>query len=118
MLLGQPCVIEIVPPFIERLGLFAHDTGALRVAIGASGGSSVRGLSNALMWRGRTVRAADLAVRRHMATGAGNANRFPAECTRNGLRDDGRVDVGQGERFREVTNIAGCATILRLASAN
>src|SRR5438128_1256847 len=118
MLFGQACNIEIVPPFIERLSLFAHDTRALRVAVGASGRSSHRGISNAFMRRGRAVRAADLAVRRHMATGAGNPNRFPAECTRNGLRDDGRVDVGQGERFGEVADITGCAPILRLAGAN
>src|SRR5207247_735529 len=94
MLFRQTRVIEIVPPFIERLGLFAHDTRALRVAIGAGGRSSHRGIRNALMRRGRTVRAADLAVRRHMTTGAGNANRFAAECTWNGLRHDRRIDVG------------------------
>src|SRR6266496_2652103 len=107
--------IEIIPPFEECLRLPALNPLADRVAVGAHRRALNRRFEHRLMRRIYLVPSPDLAVRREMATGTGQASALLLFGPAYRLGDLRSIEGRNGKRLREVAHVTGTAFLFDIA---
>src|SRR5262245_21919994 len=76
VLFSEPWLVEIVPPFVERLCLFPDDPWSVGMTVSASSRGTHVGIENTLVRGGDAVGPSNSSVRRHVTTRACHADRL------------------------------------------